>query len=156
MQSPIPAHIHITSAFSVALLIPLFVMSGKRTLPCNIISGCFNETVWNLLLLLIREDKQWNLGLIETDGIFSVDLSRTRTSCRNQYWYLRPLGSFDISLSESALTLLKILMGKHYFSIIVSRVYLLPRRKNRYPEQFIQQESGLIHTCILIPLVLES
>lgn len=70
ISAPIPVHIHITSAFSVALLFPFFIMSGKITLLCNIISGCFNETLWNLLLLLIRKDKQWNIGLIETNRVF--------------------------------------------------------------------------------------
>lgn len=157
ISAPIPAHIHITSDFSVALLFPLSIKSGRRTLLCNIISGYFNETVWNLLLLLIRKDKQWNLGLIETNGIISDDLSRTRTSWRNQYWYLRPFDSCDTSLSESALTLLQILIRKHYFNITLSRVYFLLKRNNRYPElQFMQQESGPTHTCILIPSLLQS
>lgn len=134
ISAPIPVHIHITSDFSVALPFTLVIMSGKSTLLCNMISGYFNETVWNLLLLLIRKDKQWNLGLIETNGIISVDLSRTRTSCRNQYWYLRPLDSFDISLSESSLALFQILIGKHYFNITLSRVYFLLKRNNQYPE----------------------
>lgn len=58
------------SAFPVALLFPLFITCGKRTFLCNVTSGYFNETVWNLLLLIMSKYKQWNLGRAEISGIF--------------------------------------------------------------------------------------
>jgi len=60
--------------------------------------------------------------------VFSVDLSRTRTSCRNQYLSLRPVDNFNISLSESALTSLQFLARKYTFKIILLKVQFLPTR----------------------------
>lgn len=47
-----------------------FISCGKRTLLCDITSGYFNETVWNLLLLIMSTGKQWNLSSLRSVGFF--------------------------------------------------------------------------------------
>lgn len=68
-------YFYLSSTFSFAFLLPVFIMCAKKNLPCNITSGYFSETVWNLVLIIIR-DKWWNQLWPHWDQWeFSVDLA---------------------------------------------------------------------------------